>query len=210
MYRDRIGLNAAILLEDASNQAKFLRYMAQIRESRGNIDEAEHLSERALELYRQLGDRVGISHCLFRLASIEQTRGNFTHARQLADDGFTLAQDIGKNKYIILMCGRLASIELSARDYDTAERYLKRALERNESMDTMDTGQLECSWINRLLGRVHFAKNDFQRASERFQASLEISERISSSEDVAETRYSIPTGDGSGKFGPRRKHSRIS
>jgi tetratricopeptide (TPR) repeat protein len=183
-----LGLKASILIGDVLNQAGFLRLMSNVRDFQGDFDEAQRLADRSLELYRQIDDKVGIALCLFRLASIEQTRQNLENARQIATEGLHIANDACDVRYLARMYCRLGSVELDSGNYSEAEKNLREALAIIESLPLSERDSWVLAWANQLLGRVHFAQGEYQQAGEYYRKILEIGERISSIQDIADAK----------------------
>ncbi|CAG0961732.1 hypothetical protein ANRL3_00921 [Anaerolineae bacterium] len=186
-----LGLNAAILSTDLLNQARLLRLMSNVRNFQGELEESERLALRALSLDRQTGDKSELALILFRLANIAQARQDYPTAQDFATEGLAMAQETGDHRYVARLLGRLGQVKLAQGELEAAATDFKKALEIFASLGPDAQDHWPVAWVNRALGLVCFKQGDYSHAREYYQKSLEISERIASMQDLAETKRNI-------------------
>ncbi|GAB3402783.1 AfsR/SARP family transcriptional regulator [Flindersiella endophytica] len=83
------AFNQALVLSQRSSyrpgEAQALRCLAMIRQSRGELQAAEELLERAADISARLGDRLSTAHAHTWLAQVWNEQGHTTKARSLLD-----------------------------------------------------------------------------------------------------------------------------
>jgi non-specific serine/threonine protein kinase len=70
-------------------------HLATLTRSRGDLDAAWHLGERARDLHRQLGNRVGEGMSTLILASVAEDRGEYDRACRLCSQGLAAFRERG-------------------------------------------------------------------------------------------------------------------
>jgi tetratricopeptide (TPR) repeat protein len=102
---------AGVPTEDYSEKAN--QALAHAEEARwtSRLDDAIAFTERALELYRQQGDRPGMANALSKQAEIRRATRQFSEARNLLEQARTIyveAQDKGREANTLRACSEIA------------------------------------------------------------------------------------------------------
>ncbi|MFC5748005.1 BTAD domain-containing putative transcriptional regulator [Actinomadura rugatobispora] len=139
-------------------------FLAQYR---GDIDDAEMFSLRALEGFRALGDRWGMANSLDPLAQIADQRGDRARAVELLDEALELAGEIGAlEDQADLLCRR-AALLVNGGDPGTARTDYERAGElarRAGAPDKVATAHHGLAELARLRGDVDEARRLYDEA----------------------------------------------
>jgi diguanylate cyclase (GGDEF)-like protein len=108
-------------------QASAKEYLGVLDRRHGNLDSAEALEERALELRRALNDQRGIGTVLSNLGTIARDRGDFARALDLHLQALAVREHSGDDLELTLR--NLALIYRELGDDATTRRYFERALD---------------------------------------------------------------------------------
>jgi len=134
-------------------QAEILDLKSSLRRAQRRLDEALELADRALELYRELGDRHGLGKALLQKAKILEGRGNFTQAAELLVHSAEEIDPASEPRLAVYFRFNLAVCLLQAGQPTEAEKLLpelRRVLQ--ESSQPLDLVRLQ--WVE---GNVHLA-----------------------------------------------------
>ncbi|MCB8980717.1 MAG: AAA family ATPase [Ardenticatenaceae bacterium] len=188
-----LGLQAATLLEDEIQQAKFLRMQANIRDFQGDLVKAEQLLADCLNIAKQYEDEYEIVQAVFRLTSIQTKQNKFDLARSNAYEALEIAQRLDYIPHIIRMKARLGMIDIKDNNLDSAKKHFQEALELRVKMKKYHPPESNVdawlfSWIFRWLGWLELKEENFQLADEYIQQALETAYLAQSPQDVAETK----------------------
>jgi predicted ATPase/class 3 adenylate cyclase len=99
-------------------QARTLFHAAEVASAQADYDEAEAWYEESLALYRELGDKRGVSLCLHGLGWLAVwKRNNFVAARTLLEERLAIAREIGDKKDIAAALANLGDMMCYIGDY---------------------------------------------------------------------------------------------
>ena len=188
-----LGLQAAILLENEIQQAKFLRMQANIRDFQGDLVKAEQLLNDCLNIAQHHRDEYEIVQALFRLTSIQTKQNKFDIARLNAYEGLEIARRLDYIPHVIRMKARLGMIDVKDNALDSAKKHFQEALELRYKMKKYHPPESNVdawlfSWIFRWLGWLELKEANYQAADEYIQQALETAHLAQSPQDVAETK----------------------
>ncbi|HEX6833742.1 MAG TPA: diguanylate cyclase, partial [Rudaea sp.] len=107
-------------------QAIAKEYLGVLDRRRGNLDSAEALEQRALELQQSLGNQVGIGTVLSNLGTIARDRGDFARALDWYLQSLAVRERSGDQLELTLR--NLALIYRELGDEATTRRYFERAM----------------------------------------------------------------------------------
>ena len=118
LARARNRLDEALTLAEASGNkhdlGAALNARAQLYRLEGELDIAEHLYTRMIELEREVGDRDAMATGLLNLAIVAIGRDQRGRAKQLLRDALSIAEELGlraAGQSVLEICAGLAALE---------------------------------------------------------------------------------------------------
>jgi predicted ATPase/DNA-binding CsgD family transcriptional regulator len=165
----------------AHARAKALDAAAGLASWQADLDQAHHLFEDALRLYRALDDRRNIANTLRGCARLASVVGDFTRAETLAMESVTLFQQLGDNDGLSIALFVLGNNLFCQGDYVRAEAILSEsrvlALEGGESSLIAN--------ITTVMGFVALFAGNVAEASQRLAESLAACARMADTRFIA-------------------------
>jgi predicted ATPase/DNA-binding SARP family transcriptional activator len=125
----RKGLAACRAADDPELEAWTLRELAVIAQLRGDLDEAHSLYEQAAEIFRDLGDRLGLQVVIHNQALWGMQRGDYAGARALLEESLALSRELGSELNAANASRDLGVLALHERRYDDSAVFFVEALE---------------------------------------------------------------------------------
>jgi tetratricopeptide (TPR) repeat protein len=176
----RLAIEASLILEDEHLQARASRRLANFLELQDELDEAHNLIDRAIALDRLHNDKGELTRALYNLSAIQWKEHDYEAARTSAQEAVALAQEMGNQRNVIRNLCQLARIDLDDAQYDSAERLLHQALALRDQLKASDEEEeyWRFTMLYRLLGKVAFFKQDYVLASQYYQQSLDIAQKL--------------------------------
>ncbi len=193
---------AAARAEDGEEAtlAKALRTASALALLRGDYPLARSLAERALELYRILGDQVGVVRALSNLGAILHAQGELDVAAETLDECIGACGAVGDDRLMALARNNRGDVALSQGDFSLATDQFAQSLELLRAVD--DVANVARALYN--LGAVAVEEGRTSEAGEFLLESLELSDRLDDDEDVAWCLIAlaaVAASDGSGTNG---------
>jgi DNA-binding SARP family transcriptional activator/predicted ATPase len=108
--------------------ARALNLLGAVHTMLGNFDQARTCRERALILFRELGDEVWIGHILNNLGEIARQRGNYAEALQWYAQALHTAEKIGNREGEAIYHCNLGGAQVKLGAYQIAIEELRQAL----------------------------------------------------------------------------------
>ncbi len=170
-----------VVEEDSINEAVVIGWLGLIHGTRGNVDEAEEMHKRALEIYHKRGWLEGMSTEYGNLGLIYRTRGDLDAAEVMYNKAFEIDEKLGRLEGMANQYGNLASIYQTRDDLDEAERMLNKALQIDQKLGRLEG--MASDYGN--LGLIHRARGDLSRAEKAFSIALEIEQKLGRLEGIA-------------------------
>ncbi|MBI1878058.1 MAG: tetratricopeptide repeat protein [Chloroflexi bacterium] len=106
---------------------QYLGWVAWCRDGSGLNEAIDHY-QKALTIYRQIGDRTGISFCYADLALAISELGNYELASQYGREALAMAKEMGDIHFIIHNLYTLGTTACGLDDLQTSRTYLTEAL----------------------------------------------------------------------------------
>ena len=94
----------------------------------GDLDVARSLQERALPLWREAGDELGVAYARFMLGNIAYSRGDLAAARPLLEEGLAAQRAAGDRRGVAWVAGALGRTLGAAGEYDAARPLIEERL----------------------------------------------------------------------------------
>ncbi|HEX6763081.1 MAG TPA: BTAD domain-containing putative transcriptional regulator [Gaiellaceae bacterium] len=167
--------------DDDATVAKALRSSSALALLRGDYPRARESAERALAMYRRLGDETGVVRSLSNLGAILPALGELDAAAATLDECVRAAESLGDERLIALACNNRGDVALLQGDLEMAAAQFERSLGLLRSID--DTANVARALYN--LGAVAAEQRRDDEAVAMLQESLELSARVDDDEDVA-------------------------
>ncbi|MCB9592559.1 MAG: tetratricopeptide repeat protein [Sandaracinaceae bacterium] len=142
--------------------------LARLRVRTGPLDEAERLTDRALEIHRRLGDDVGVARALRTRALIASQLGQLSEAEAAVSEAVRLAKPDRALEGLALHTA--ARIALRLGDHERAVRGYEDALDRHRRVGDRRWQALALSE----LAIVHIDRAEVDAAEARVDAGLAI------------------------------------
>ncbi len=129
-----VGLvdDAGISHTDRGRKVKALchKHLGSVALRRGRIAAAEDLYRRALNSYREIGDRLGEATCHNNLGIVVYAQRDLEHAAEYFERSLTIRREIGASrKHQICPLNNLGVAVSRRGDFDRAEKYLEQSIE---------------------------------------------------------------------------------
>ena len=177
----KAALTAARRLDDAAMEAAHLGNLGLIYERRGDLDKAEEMQRKSLEIDEKLGSVEGMANDYGSLGLIYQTRGDLDEGERLYRKALEIDEKLGRLQGMASVYGNLGSIFEQRGDLDEAERMYGKALEIDEKLGRLEG--MANAYGN--LGIIYQTRGDLDQAEQMHCKSLEIEEKLGRLEGMA-------------------------
>lgn len=161
------ALDEADGLPDAL-QAQAFSGAGILAESQGDYEPAIALHEKALDIWRSIGDQIGIAFSLTNLGMVADALGDFDRANGLHTQALKIWREIGDELGIASSLNELGTLAINRGDYEIAENLLSESLMLcRKSGDASAVGSVLES-----LGILAFSREDYEQAARFHEESL--------------------------------------
>jgi predicted ATPase len=161
--------------------AHALRSASALAVLRGDYPQSRALVERALDLYRGLGDDAGVVRSLSNLGAILHGLGELEPAAATLDECIAAAESLGEPRLIALARNNRGDVALSQGELEIAREQFEQSLVLLRQAN--DVANVARSLYN--LGAVAFEQGRFDAARELLGEALDLSYGVDDKEDVA-------------------------
>jgi len=154
---------------------------------RGDLDKAEEYYQQALDIHREIGNRLGEAQALANLGSVYFRRDEMEKAEEYYKQALETFREIG-NRLGEAQALRTLGFAYGLLDHlDRAEAYHKQALEidreiGNRLYEAADLGSL---------GNVYFQRGELEKAEDYHKQALEIYREIGNRRGEVQTLYKL-------------------
>ena len=146
--------------------------LAIVYQTRGDLEQAEHMHKKALEIHTALQDRESIARDYNNLGYIYWSRGDLAQAEAVYRKSLDLHEALGKRSGMADNYANLGSVYWTRRDLAKAEAMYRQALTLNRVLDRKE--KLANNYGN--LGVVYQTRGDLQQAQAMHQKAIAIYE----------------------------------
>lgn len=163
-------LRRAHALEDipVGVRARLAQRLGVLLDQQADKAGAAAVLEEAVELFRQVGDRVGQARALNSLGSAARTVGSTTRARDLYEEALRIRTDVGDEGGVSVTTFNLAQLAMDAGDLETA----RRLFERSHQIDT-SLGEEWGAAVGSLgIAAAAIAQGDLDEAGPRLRSAV--------------------------------------
>jgi tetratricopeptide (TPR) repeat protein len=163
-------------------RAAALYAAARLYEVRGDYDRAEPFLQKALALYRELGDPARMAYALHLQADVAWRRGNLDMARSVAEESFAVFRELGDKGAIAGLLLHLGALAADQGEYARALDLLKESLAINRELG--DKSSIADSLFN--LARANFfSGSELAAAHALLEESLALFRQSGDKESIA-------------------------
>lgn len=152
---------------DASDVGRLHYRLGWLLHLAGRPLEAQQHQERALDLFRELGERENQGNVLGNLAWLHREQGRFVAAKECYDAAITVARECGNRRQEGLNLGSLANLHREqGRVHEAREHYERSLAIAREVGDRQSEGIAlsNLGWLHRDGGAIPDAMDNFQQA----------------------------------------------
>ncbi len=166
---------------DSENTAVVMGNLGIVHRMRGDLNEAERMQRRSLELSERLGSLEGIAASYGNLGNIHMTRGDLAEAERMYRESLAIEERLGRPEYMATGYANLGNIHMTRGDLAEAERMYRESLAIEERLGRL-VG-MAADYGN--LGNVYLKRGDLPEAEKMYRESLKLSERLGRLEGMA-------------------------
>lgn len=134
----------------------------------GRYDEAEAMSNEALEIHRSGGDEAGQIHCWINIGNIHKRRSRFAEAGEALGRAASLAEGTGRHDLRIVAYGNIGVLHLGLSQYQQAVECFDRV--HRLAVESGDERQVVNSMMN--IGQIDLRMGNLARASLHFDETM--------------------------------------
>lgn len=162
------------ILSYADGKAEAIRLLGIYYEEKSDFFRALDLYERALEIFSESGNRVGMANCFNNHGIIYRVLGDSPRSMEYFQKALSIYTDLGDIKGMANCYNNIGIIFHDQGDLNRALDYYQKSYQVN--FDQGDQSGISSSYIN--IGIVYHDKKDYATALEYYQQSLKISEQL--------------------------------
>ncbi len=166
---------------DPALLANALRTASALAVLKGDYSRARELAERALALYREIGDETGIVRSLSNLGAILLGLGELERAADSLDECVVAAEALGEGRLIALARNNRGDVALSQGDLEVAADQFEQSLALLREAN--DVANVARALYN--LGAVEIERGRTELAQPLLVEALELSAGVNDKEDMA-------------------------
>lgn len=170
-----------IVKADSREEAAVLGNLGLIYGTRGDLDKAEEMHKKSLEISEKLGRLEGTANQCGNLGLIYMARGELDKAEEMHKKALEIAEEIGHQEIMASEYGNLGLIYRKRGELDKAEEMFRSGLKIDEKLGRLEG--MAAKYGN--LGLIYGTRGELDKAEEMFYKILEIHKQIGSKEGMA-------------------------
>jgi len=167
--------------EGSEEAAVLLGNLGLIYQKRGELDRAEEIYLKALEVDKRLGRLQGMARDYGNLGLLCQTQGQLDKAEEMHRKSLDIGEKLGDVQIMAIAYGNLGLIYRARGDLDTAEEMHLKSLEIHQRMG--DQEGMATQYGN--LGLINKTRGELDRAEDMLRKGLDIAEDLGNRELMA-------------------------
>ncbi len=148
--------------------------LGRLLTSRGNYEEARDRIERAMRMYENSGDRLGVARAAHDLASLLYRQGELDHALELVLRSMEIREQLGDRRSIASTLRGVAAIYYHRGKYERAMEYMQRELSIFEELGDLDG----MAGVYGNMGAIHADRDKHDLALQAYRRSLSKAEEL--------------------------------
>ncbi len=162
-------------------EAVVLGNLGLIYKTKGDLNKAEDMHNKSLEINKKLGCLEGMASNYGNLGLIYQTKGDLDKAKDMQNKSLEINKKLGRLEGMARDYGNLVLIYQTKGDLDKAEDMHNKSLEINKKLGRLEG--MASNYGN--LGLIYQMKGELDKAEKMFRGCLEINEKIGRLEGIA-------------------------
>ena len=187
LSNESLTLHQRLGLAGEYGAAHALWNLAQGSSHRENIEEAQELSEKALALYRDMGDKFGVAQCLDNLGSHRLMKGDYQNAKLLWEEDLALRKELEDKDGIAWTLTCLGELAFWQGDFERA-----MSLYADSQSVFREVGN---KWAVSMTisgtGSIVLAQGDFEQAAKLYEEALAFGRDMGDLNAIASRRYDL-------------------
>jgi tetratricopeptide (TPR) repeat protein len=152
----------------------WLNELGYIHYSIGELDKAEEIHNKALEIEKKLGQLEGMAIQYGNMGVIYRTRGQLDKAEEMHNKALEINKKLERLEGMANQYGNLGVIYQTKGELDKAEEMYEKVLKIEEKLGR--PGSIANAYGN--LGLIYQRRGELDKAEEMYKKSLEISEKF--------------------------------
>jgi tetratricopeptide (TPR) repeat protein len=122
--------------------------------------------QRCLEIFEQIGYRLGVAGLLNNLGSLAQDKGDYQRARAMFQRSLEIRQEIGNRHGVAMSLTNLGLVCLECGEHDQAREILQESLELQQELGLGDFESITCSYLAQACCRMGCCQEAAEMAEE--------------------------------------------
>ncbi len=167
-------LSLSFVEEGCKEQAVTLGNVGLVYRTRGDLDKAEEMHLKSLEIEKKLGRPEGMANQYGNLGVVYYTRGDLDKAEAMYQKSLELNEKLGRPEGMASNYGNLGLVYRTRGDLDKAEEMHLKSLEIEKKLGRPEG--MASNYGN--LGGVYLTRGDLDKAEEMHLKSLEIHKKL--------------------------------
>jgi tetratricopeptide (TPR) repeat protein len=167
--------------KDSGNEAALRGNLGLIYETRGELDKAEEMQLKSLEIEKKSGRLEGMANSYGNLGIVYYTRGDLDKAVEMHEKSLEIKERLGLQEGMANSYGNLGNVYCTRGDLDKAAEMHEKSLEIMERLGLQEG--MANSYSN--LGIVYRTQGDLDKAGEMHEKSLKIEKKLGRLEGMA-------------------------
>jgi ATP/maltotriose-dependent transcriptional regulator MalT len=163
------SMEVAIAARDERRRVQAIQRLCDVEAYAGNHARARELNQEALEIYKRLGDQVGVARTVYTLGVLALDEGDNAEAVRWLEESILLNRSLKQHRAIGYSLHSLGEALTRQGHYDHAERLLGEALEIAEGLKHRRL----VAFTIVAIGQVAIGRGDNERAAQLMSQALE-------------------------------------
>ena len=162
-------------------EAIVLRLQGVVYHSKGDLDKAERLYKRSLDIWEKIGDKKELSTVMNNLGVLFKTKGELHKALDYYENSSKLCQEIGNKDDIATSLNNIGNVYRLQGELEKALKNYKQSLNYWEEIGNNQF--ISVSLCN--IGEIYQQKGDFDTSVYYFKKALNLREEVGNKQEIA-------------------------
>ncbi|MCX5633332.1 MAG: tetratricopeptide repeat protein [Phycisphaerae bacterium] len=171
----------------SERQTMLLGNLGLIYQHRGELEKAEEMLKKSLQINEKLGRLKGMANQFCNLGNAYYMRGDLDKAEEMQKKALAIDEKLGRLDGMASDYGNLGIVYMARGDLDKAEEMHKKSLQIEEKLGRLEGIASEYS----NLGIIYQMRGELDKAEEMHKKSLRISEKLGHQEGIATNYHNL-------------------